>query len=92
MREALDEEAHHGPDARGKPRLRAFRAVNYIIKLSGCRADGRDVSGEYDGGTNIELARASAEFFAYRATGGTIRICRPTNNGESLDTVEWVRS
>lgn len=65
--------------------------MTYIIKLSGCKAGGRNVDGEYDGGHSIDEARREAADFASATTGGTITITKPTRGGVALSFVESVR-
>lgn len=62
----------------------------YIVKLSGCRYDGRSVDGEYDGGRTIDAARAEAATFRGYCPTGTITIYQPTRDG-GLSYVEEVR-
>lgn len=66
--------------------------MRYIIKLSGCRSDGRSVDGEYDGKKTLAEARDEAKWFDERTTGGRITIAKPTDDCLHLQVVEMVRS
>lgn len=75
-----------------------MKTTNYIVKISGgCRAvDGRvSVDGEYPadypGLDGVSAARAEADWFAERTTGGSIRIVKPCMDGNAVQTVEVVR-
>jgi hypothetical protein len=48
--------------------------MNYIVKLSDCRSEDRNVSGEYDGGQTPSSARRAADFFVRNTSGGRITI------------------
>ena len=67
-------------------------ARSYIIKLTGCRSEGRDVSGEYDGGKTIAEAREEAADFDKRTIGGRITINRARVYSGTLIHVQDVRS
>ena len=62
-----------------------------IVKLTGCRLDGRSVDGEYDGGDTLATARKEAASFAEHVPAGRIAIVRPSKDGERLSLVEVFR-
>lgn len=66
--------------------------MNYMIKLTGCRVEGRSVDGEYEGGATIADARKEAEFFVEHCPTGRISIVRPIMQGDALSHVETVRA
>lgn len=66
--------------------------MNYIVKLTGCRVDGRSVDGEYDGGATLDAARDEAKFFVEHCPTGRISIVQPILGGDAISLVETVRA
>jgi hypothetical protein len=62
----------------------------YIVKLNNAFHHGVRVDGEYLGGDSLKAAMEEAAFFRRECPGARIRVCLPTNDGESLETVEEI--